>query len=289
MIRAAIFDIDGVILGHKPGVTFPIPSPSVRERLQILAMNIPVSLCTVKVFFAVKPIIEACHIENAPHIVDAGATIASANTFELQATAISTPHAQQLLGELNKKGIYSEWYTTLGQYTFTSGDTRIRESRTVLFGKEATLLTEPTEEDIVKIIVFPMTEEQKHALREIEMKYQKYATLKWGINPSKIPYENAFFTHPLATKYHGAQKIAALTGIPLAETLGVGDSTNDWSFMQQCGYVATLSNANEALKELVSSRQGFVSDQSVEDDGILTILDHFAPELPQLVSPTHTS
>jgi hydroxymethylpyrimidine pyrophosphatase-like HAD family hydrolase len=88
----------------------------------------------------------------------------------------------------------------------------------------------------------------------------------------------SFFTNPLATKRTGIEKISTLTSLALSETLAVGDSTNDWTFMELCGYVATLGNGTPELKELVKNKEngnGYITKKTVNQDGILDIFDHF--------------
>jgi hypothetical protein len=48
--------------------------------------------------------------------------------------------------------------------------------------------------------------------------------------------------------------------------------------MELCGYVATVGNSNSDLKKLVVSKgpdHGYVTDTSVDENGILDIFDHY--------------
>ena len=59
--------------------------------------------------------------------------------------------------------------------------------------------------------------------------------------------------------------------------LGVGDSKSDRNFIELCKYGAAMGNASQELKDLVSSKgedYAFIGP-SVDENGILTILDHF--------------
>jgi hydroxymethylpyrimidine pyrophosphatase-like HAD family hydrolase len=71
--------------------------------------------------------------------------------------------------------------------------------------------------------------------------------------------------------------LAELHQVPLNKTLAMGDSTNDWTYMEQCGYVATLSNGESELKELIRTRKndGFVSEKSIDQDGFVDALAFF--------------
>ncbi|MCC7303954.1 HAD family phosphatase [bacterium] len=277
MIRAIILDIDGVILGHLEGRNFPLPSENVQLHLQSLSKQIPISLCTVKAYFAVEPIIQACGLENSYHITDAGATLIKSSTKEISTISIELDQAKKLIEELGKNEIYVEWYSGNEYYTLPHRNTLIRDSRTRLYNREAVISPTVTSDSISKIIAFPTNEIQEATVRNISQSFTKYTSMHWGINPARIPVEYPFFTDPTATKRSGAERIAELNGIPLSETLAVGDSTNDWTFMELCGYKATLGNGSSELKSLVTVEKSnsFLTRSNVDQDGILEILKHF--------------
>ncbi len=278
MIKALILDIDGVILGHKEGTNFPLPTPEVQERLQNLSKNgVAISLCTVKAYFAVKPILEACGIEDNYHVTDAGATIIHGKTEKIETSLIKTTSAKALIEELRQTNIFTEWYCGNEYFALPHSDRIILDGRTKLLGKQATMLSEATQNNISKIITLPTDEWQTSQLKEIAQHYTKHAAMHWGINPSLVPKMAAFFTNPQATKRTGVQKLSALQKISLTNTLAMGDSTNDWTFMELCGSVATLDNGSPELKELVKAKgeQGYISSHSVDENGIIAALDHF--------------
>lgn len=278
MIKALILDIDGVILGHKEGLNFPLPTPEVRGRLQNLSkQGVAISLCTVKAYFAVKPILQACGVEDNYHVTDAGATVIHGRTEQIETTNIKTTAARALIEELRQQNIYTEWYSGSEYFALPHADRIILNGRTKLLGKEAGIISEATQSDISKIIALPTDEWQTSKLKEIAQNYTKHAALHWGINPSLVPKTAAFFTHPLATKRTGVQKLSALQKISLGNTLAMGDSTNDWTFMELCGLVATLNNGSPELKELVKAKgkNGYVSALSVDENGVLSAFDYF--------------
>ncbi len=277
MIKALILDIDGVMLGHKDELNFPLPSNEIQNRLQNLSKLYPISLCTVKAYFAVKPIVEACGIVDNFHVTDAGATIINEKKNIFNTTSIDLDQAKLIIEELRKSEIYVEWYDANEYYALNHENSLVRDGRTKLLGHEAILSNEVTSTSISKIIVFPMNEWQTTSLITIAKKYDEFMDLHWGYNPSLIPKQNAFLTHPTATKRTGVEHLEKFTGVPLSQTLAIGDSTNDWTFMELCGYKATLENGSPELKELVSNEQkrGFISTKSVDEDGLLEILNHF--------------
>lgn len=279
MFKAAILDVDGVILGHKQGVNFPLPSYSVRRLLQSLSeQNIPISLCSAKAYFAIKDIIAECHIEGL-HITDAGSLLIDTKANKTYPTYLPTHAAKNILVQLMEKNIYTEFYTPDAYYALPEQEKniQIREGRINNLGHAPAILNPTTENlpELTKIYTLPNSAEDVAFVKSLGVSMQYEAALHWGNNPSLIPAAAFFFTNKEATKETGAQKIAELTGIPLSETLAVGDSTNDWSFMKLCGYKATLDNGTPELKKTVAAASGYVSEKSIDNDGLVDIVEFF--------------
>ncbi len=279
MFKAAILDVDGVILGHKQNINFPLPSYPVQRLLQSLSeQGIPVSLCSAKAYFAIKDIISACGIEGL-HITDAGALLVDTKNSLTYPNYIPTDAAKKILAQLFEKNIYTEFYASESYYAFPDQEKnmQIREGRINNLGHTPTILNPMTESlpELTKIYTLPDSAEDVAFVKSLGISMQYKAALHWGNNPSLIPAAAFFFTNKDATKETGAQKIAELTGISLSETLAIGDSTNDWSFMKLCGYKATLANGTPELKRTVLEASGYVSEKSVDDDGVVEIIEFF--------------
>jgi len=72
MIKAIITDVDGVIVGDKTGVNFPLPNATIIRKLKELKKSgIPIILCTGKPSYTINDIIIKAELDN-PHISDAG-------------------------------------------------------------------------------------------------------------------------------------------------------------------------------------------------------------------------
>lgn len=67
----------------------------------------------------------------------------------------------------------------------------------------------------------------------------------------------------------GLQRIATLTGVPLSQVAGVGDSDPDLPFLQLCHFSAAPANATEAVRSAVD----YVSPHPF-GEGLLDILQH---------------
>lgn len=77
-------------------------------------------------------------------------------------------------------------------------------------------------------------------------------------------------SHAEATKLHGIYEVSKLLGIKRVESIGVGDSGNDFSLLMACGLKVAMGNALPALKEIAD----YVAP-SVEDDGVADVIEKF--------------
>jgi HAD superfamily hydrolase (TIGR01484 family) len=291
VIRAIITDIDGVILGNQNGVNFPSPSiETFKVFTQLQNASVPISLCTAKAFFAIeKNIIQKGKLSNY-HITDAGGLLITGSGDFSQATPIDKTAAKELFTILINESIYVELYTPNNYYvsrsiTDTSNSNANISAQSIMEGRVNNLgllpkilesiddITEP----IIKLYTLPESYFQIDLVNELAVRYRESMVLHWGKNPSLNPATAGFFTSPKATKELGIQKISQLQNIPLSETLGIGDSTNDWSFIQHCGYAAAPSNASDELKAHITSLgdKGYVSNRSVDDNAFADIVSHF--------------
>lgn len=75
-------------------------------------------------------------------------------------------------------------------------------------------------------------------------------------------------------KAGGALFLARYTGADLKQSLGVGDSNGDIGFLCEMGFIGCPSNANEACKEVVRTKGGYISPLSYAQ-GVADITHHF--------------
>jgi len=79
------------------------------------------------------------------------------------------------------------------------------------------------------------------------------------------------------SKKNAWEEIINNMNLTFKNVLGVGDSTDDWQFIQLCKYGAAMENASEELKKLVLSKGKEFSyvGPSVDKNGIIDIFKHF--------------
>lgn len=278
-IKTVFLDIDGVIIGTRHGDNFPQPNIVVQEKLKkIKGSGIKITLCTAKAFFCVKKTIDLCEL-NAYHITDGGAVIYNPFTGEKVVTNIEKSFVRDLTQDLEDANLYTEIYTT-DKYFITKPDSEITEKHNDVLGIEPQIVSRFLEtienEDIIKVMLIARNANEEEIIRNIGKKYEDALTLSWGVHPTMLPMQVAWFTTKGISKRNAVLKVMELESSATENSLGVGDSTGDWNFMEVCKYVATLENGTADLKKLVRSRgiDGCLAP-SVEENGILFIFNTF--------------
>lgn len=282
MVKLIVLDVDGIITGNKLGVNFPYPNQKVISALkEIRQKGIPIVLCTGKSSKSILPIISQANLQN-PHIVDSGAII-------IDPLANKTPRAftieKSIVSDLLKKSLENRLYTeiyTLDDYfiqkdlicDFTPKHASILQKEAIVLDS---LEDNISDKEVVKFMAFAMNEQEKEKIEEIVKPYKDKISFVWTMNPNSMPVQFGLVTSKQTSKALALTKVVENLGIPFENTLGVGDTLGDWEFMKLCGYVATMEDADQKLKELVETKEEgkFFLSTSVDEDGILKIFDYF--------------
>ncbi|MDP1722451.1 MAG: HAD family hydrolase [Candidatus Gottesmanbacteria bacterium] len=282
MIRGIILDVDGVIVGSKRGINNPMPHPDVIAALKHLReRGIPVSLCTGKGTFAIREIVEAAHLNNL-HIGDGGAVVMDFfNNEVVEKHCVEKEAAKNILTILLSRGTYVEIYTVDGYHIAKNLVSDITTKHTEILGREP-ILTDSlfdivATKDVVKIMPVAKNEKDKQDIIACLEKFGNSISLQWGLHPTALPFLFGLITAPGISKKSAAMTIAKHTGIPLEQTLGVGDGLTDWNFIRVCGFAGAMGNASEDLKKLVAARpEGtYYIGPGVDDNGVLDIFRKF--------------
>jgi hydroxymethylpyrimidine pyrophosphatase-like HAD family hydrolase len=116
MVKAVMLDVDGVIVGNKVGINFPLPSePVINTFKNLRSKGLPIILCTSKFNYAILEIIKKAQLNNF-HITDGGALIIDPLDnqiikFTIDKNAVMTCTKRSL-----EKDIYIELYTPEAYY-----------------------------------------------------------------------------------------------------------------------------------------------------------------------------
>lgn len=277
MIDHIFLDVDGVIVGTMQGKNFPYPNYKVTQVLKEVNKMTPISLISAKSLYTFEQIIKRANLTNI-HSGDNGAVVGNSREGRgLRTMSIETDIVKEVLNIGLNSDIYTEIYTDNSYYiqanqeSQITGDTaKIRDTSPRIVGK----LKEVYEfEEIVKVTLIFKNDDDSQ-VDEIIKYFSDRVNLKKSYN-QKYPYTFLIITAKGVSKKNAIFEISELGDINLKNALAVGDSPQDWDFIEECGYKATLENAKDELKEKINnSANGFISS-SVDEDGIIDIFKHF--------------
>lgn len=280
MIKGIILDVDGVIIGGKPGFNFPLPNKKVIDALKLIQKKgISISFCTAKPGFVINKLVNQIGLKGI-HISNGGAEIINhINNQITELHSIDKKSALKLVQLTKFKGLYTEVYTTEGYAIENDKFCKLTEINIKILEKYPMLVSSlekfVNDNEIVKIMPAAFDKKQKLIIERMMEDFSKLQ-LQWGGNPMYAPTLFGVVTKKGITKKSGTYDIIDHTDIPLTAMLGIGDGLSDWEFMQLCNYVGTVKNADSKVKENVLSHgeNGFTG-RSVDENGILDIFSFF--------------
>ncbi len=281
-IKAIILDVDGVIVGEKIGYNSPNPHPEVTEKLrQIQNTGIPIILCTAKPHFALKKLIVDANLDNF-HITDGGGVIIDPlQNRILTKHCIPSEIAPKVVEKLLSTNVYTEIYTVDNYIIASSQKGEITDKHELVIQSKPkeveSLLSYIKNIEITKIMPIAKNIDDKMIVDKTLQQFVPEVTVSWGVHPVILPLQFGIVTAPGISKSIAASEILKNIGVSPEKTLGVGDSTSDWQFIESCGYAAAMGNASEELKQLVLSKEDEYSyiAPSVDDNGILSVFNYF--------------
>ena len=282
MIRGIILDVDGVIVGSKKGYNWPMPHPRVIAALKLLRQKgIIISLCTGKGTFAIRDIVKAATLDNL-HIGDGGAVVMDFfNNAVVEKHCIAKEVGSKVLTLLLDRDTYVELFTVDGYYILRRAVCDITTKHTQILGREPILVDSLSDivatGEVVKIMPVAKDENEKQEIIAAFAPFADALSLQWGIHPTALPLQFGIITAQNISKKHAAMTIAKHTGIPLEQTLGVGDGMTDWNFIELCRYAGIMGNASEDLKRIAATKGegNYYIGPSVDENGVLEIFEHF--------------
>ena len=282
MIKAIITDIDGVIVGNKQGINFPLPNTKIINVLHALQQKgIPVVVCTAKFNHAVKKIILQADLRN-PHITDGGALI-----IDPLADAIIKKYvfenalARELVERFIAEKIYTEVYGATEYYLQKNHISAFTKKRIQILQKKHitvdSLIDRIANVEVIKIINFAHSSAEKEKIEKILSPYKERIHFVWSHHPKTFPAENTIVTVKGVSKKAASLEVLHYLNITPDETLGIGDTEGDWNFMSLCKYVGVVGNASSELKRLAKEKGegNYFFGSSVDKDGFLQILNYF--------------
>lgn len=281
MIKHIFSDIDGVVTGGVLNKNFPLPSSEVTLAIKkIKERGIGITLCTAKPLFSTKKILSSLDLPGM-HIADGGAVIADCHDNILDIQSINP----NIVKELSKKCFGRKKYICLyskDSYFFDKKeDFEITQRAQYDHQQSASLVDDlasvSDSEDIVKIIVaFEKVDNTEEILNQFKSMADEI-NYEASTHPTLPSTLFVIITKKGVSKGSAVKKIANYYNISFEESLGIGDSLGDWSFIELCKYRGTVKNAQKELKNLVlsdKSKYGYIGGD-VNQDGIIDIFNNF--------------
>lgn len=282
MIKAIILDVDGVIVGEKIGFNSPYPHPEVIQRLKLICQKrIPISLCTAKPHYSVQKIIHDARLNNL-HITNGGGVVIDPiDKVMLKKHILDKVESKIVIQKFLNNDVYTEFYSVEEYFIQENQISDLTKTHSHILQREPhvvkSLLNEADKQDIVKIMPIAKNEEDQKKLVNLFQLFEGNLTLSWGIHPIALPHQFGIITAKGISKKQAVLEIAQSEKIQLSDMLGIGDSTSDWQFIEQCGYGGAMGNASKELKQLVKTKaKQSVIGRSVDENGILDIFNYFS-------------
>ena len=200
------------------------------------------------------------------------------------------PDVMKKMKEIRKKGIdvinlylkeniYLEVYSLDDYYIAKSQLSDITSAHSQILDKEPiivdSLIDKIAKIEITKIMPIAKDEKEEDKAQKLFNNLGIDLSIYWGIHPIALPLQFGNITAKGFTKKRGVKDILSYLHLDFKNTLGVGDSLDDWQFIELCGFGATLANGKEELKKLISSKEKYYIGPSVDQNGILDILSYF--------------
>ena len=282
MLKAIILDVDGVIVGKKQGVNFPLPNELVTQKLkEVQTSGIPVVLCTAKFHYAVQKIIEQARLRN-PHITDGGALIIDPlGSSIIKKHTLDKQLVHSIVSTCLNDNLYTEVYKAEDYYIQKGQINTFTEQRLKVLQKEPkvvdSLVARLANLDVIKIIAFAKDEEDIKRVEHTLQPFMSQIHLVFTMNPVHLPFRNGIITTKGISKKQATKEVLDYLNISPADTLAVGDTLGDWNFMKVCGYAATVGNDSQELKDLTKTKGdgNYFFGSSVDNNGLLDILNYF--------------
>jgi len=282
MIKAIITDVDGVIVGDKEGVNFPLPNEKIIQKLKAINKSgIPVIFCTGKPSYSIEDIIIKAELDN-PHITDGGAFIYNPLRKQIiKEHVIPTALVVKIVEICLENNIYievqsaNEYFLQKNQFdAFTEIREKFLQKPPVLVDS---LIASIKNKDVIKMLPFIKGESEKLDLEILLNPFNDATHAIWSTAPILLPSIARIITLKDVSKMHASQEVVDYLNISFDEVLGIGDLPVDWKFMKLCKYAAGIGNMREEFKQNIMSKGegNYFLASSVDDDGFIDIINHF--------------
>ena len=272
MIKAIVTDVDGVLVGRKENGFFPYPSPTIIQAISQIGKTLPVILCSGKPSFGLMPLIKSMELHNI-HIAANGAVIFNPDTSEYIVEPIEKTIAKTVIQTLEKNYINADFVSDRSfvhpKNNVTPFMQTLAKARFIQPILVENLINAIDDYPVVRIDVFVKSEE-KQIIETLLQSYQSLIELHW----TSVPFDHTslgMITKKGMSKNAALQIVAQKLQIDTLDILGIGDGLNDWDFMQHCGQIGVMGNAEKELVTASKACKNTIIGGDVDTDGVLDI------------------
>ncbi len=240
MIKLLVTDLDGTLLPKGQAVA--------RENIEAVqkaaAAGVTVSIATGRMFSTALPIARALGVD-VPVVTYNGALIRRVSGETLYESKLSKPTIEEAVDFAKARGWYIQSYSDdrllFAEYTaFSKGYEDRLGTKGEVVGWEG-LCTRT--ENVYKMLV--ISENAELAKERAAAFNEHFAGRAQAFRSMATNFD---IVTPKTSKAFGVQKLAEILGIPLLETMAIGDSDNDIPMLEIAGHSVAMGNANAGAK-----------------------------------------
>lgn len=246
--KALMLDVDGTLIPYDYAA---LPSKRVTAAIQEAQKHLHICLVTGRSFHSTVRILEALKLVDGYVVINNGAQVFDiARQTYVYEQAIEQEDVKRVIDLLTKERI--PFYAK--DDTYSQAETRRFYSpgqplgNTYMFYTDDVLPEERADNLTGHLL-------QGSALTIHKTHHKNLA--KFALNIS----------HTMATKLHGIAIVQNLLGLTKEETIGIGDSYNDFPLLMACGLKVAMGNAVDDLKAIAD-----IIAPPVTEDGVAVII-----------------
>ena len=262
-IKLVAIDIDGTLLDSNRRITQRVKDAVQRANEQ----GVYIVLCTGRPLPGVEPLLEELNLYSSnDYVITYNGSLVQATQSQEVISKYTLPYEDFLEIELmaRKVGSHLHMSDEHSIYTFNRdiGKYTVHEAYLVDMPLKYRSVEEISPDiNVIKMMMIDEPEVLDAAISKLPASFkEKYTTVK----STEFYYE---ILNKEASKGNALEKLAAHLGIPIEQTMAIGDNENDLSMIEKAGIGVAMGNATPNVKEAAD-----VITTTNDQDGVAEIL-----------------
>ncbi len=282
MIEGILTDVDGVLVGDRPGFNYPDPSEEVVARLhEIRNMGMPISLCTAKPYFAIENLVQELKLEGPQFSDNAAVVTEGKDGSHIEVKRLHIGAAKRMIDFCLDNDLPVAIHTPdryLADKRF-EGYEEQEEYADILGRKPELVGNLYVALGAAPVRLHVALDRDNTTMRnKLSEAAGNELSVSWAGHPQMQNRDAALITRADVSKATAPETMAQFHGIATNDILAIGDSTSDSEFIEVCGVGVAMGNATDQLKRLVLAMgdNGYVAPH-IDDDGLVAAINQFIP------------